>query len=423
MLAKAGNRAKSHRPALLLQLVYWALVIVTFVILAYGIFTRLLNPSEDISRKIDVTRMALTVAAGFGGLVALVVAYRKQRDAEEGRFVERFGAAAEQLGHIDVAVRMAGVYAMAGIADRTKNKDQQQQCIDVLCGYLRLPYKPDEVEDHQILKIVRSPEHEGDHTSREIHYQYRQNDREVRLTIIRTITRHLQKSSPQSWSERDFDFTGAVFDGGDFSGAVFSGGTVSFDSAVFSDERVSFNEAVFSGRVVSFRNAVFSGQKVSFRWAKFFDVFVNFSGAKFSGEGVSFGRVRFDSKSQLSFKKAVFSHGKVDFFRTYFACKGVDFSEVVFSGGEVSLIRSTFSGGSVSFTSASFLGGCVNLGKPNLSGGLDLSGKANFSDTTLVDFSRPVAWVLPPIVPWADGESPPGVKPDLWPPRVAQSTQ
>jgi hypothetical protein len=34
----------------------------------------------------------LTVVAGVGGAVALVVAYRRQRDLEQGRFVERFGA-------------------------------------------------------------------------------------------------------------------------------------------------------------------------------------------------------------------------------------------------------------------------------------------------------------------------------------------
>jgi hypothetical protein len=41
---------------------------------------------------IEVLRTALTVVAGVGGAVALVVAYRRQRDLEQGRFVERFGA-------------------------------------------------------------------------------------------------------------------------------------------------------------------------------------------------------------------------------------------------------------------------------------------------------------------------------------------
>jgi hypothetical protein len=66
------------------------------------------------------------------------VAYRRQRDIEQGRFVERFGAAAAQLGDHDVAVRIAGVYAMAGVADESTGV-RRQQCIDVLCVYLTPP--------------------------------------------------------------------------------------------------------------------------------------------------------------------------------------------------------------------------------------------------------------------------------------------
>jgi hypothetical protein len=52
---------------------------------------------------------------------------------------ERFATAAGQLGSDKPpAVRLAGVYAMAGLADDwTENR---QTCVDVLCGYLRLPY-------------------------------------------------------------------------------------------------------------------------------------------------------------------------------------------------------------------------------------------------------------------------------------------
>ncbi|PPJ36556.1 hypothetical protein C5E45_19225 [Nocardia nova] len=64
----------------------------------------------------DATKRALTVVGGVGGVVALVIAYRRQRDVEQGRFVERFGAAAAQFGATDVAVRIAGIYAMAGVA-------------------------------------------------------------------------------------------------------------------------------------------------------------------------------------------------------------------------------------------------------------------------------------------------------------------
>jgi hypothetical protein len=42
------------------------------------------------------------------------------------------------------------------------------------------------------------------------------------------IAAHLNGTAPVSWCGLNFDFAGAVFDGGDFSGAKFSGGTVDF---------------------------------------------------------------------------------------------------------------------------------------------------------------------------------------------------
>ncbi len=55
---------------------------------------QLITTNHAAAQPIDVTKLSLTVVAGVGGIVALVVAYRRQRDIEQGRFVERFGAAA-----------------------------------------------------------------------------------------------------------------------------------------------------------------------------------------------------------------------------------------------------------------------------------------------------------------------------------------
>ena len=55
---------------------------------------------------------------------------------------ERFATAAEQLGDDKPpTVRLAGVYAMAGLADDWP--ENRQTCVDVLCGYLRMPYESD----------------------------------------------------------------------------------------------------------------------------------------------------------------------------------------------------------------------------------------------------------------------------------------
>jgi hypothetical protein len=144
---------------------------------AYGFLHRIMPASEDKAAPIDITRVSLTVVAGVGGVVALVIAYRRQRDIEQSRFVERFGAAASQLGATDVAVRIAGVYAMASAADESDGL-RRQQCIDVLCGYLRLPYDPDHGSSARTKLVTTVPRVDGGET--EEHIEYRQNDREVR---------------------------------------------------------------------------------------------------------------------------------------------------------------------------------------------------------------------------------------------------
>jgi hypothetical protein len=143
---------------------------------------------------------------------------------------ERFATAADMMGtDKPPPVRLAGVYAMAGLADDWK--DNRQTCIDVLCGYLRIPYAPDPGDKEGRLLFLA--------------------DREVRHTVIRVITAHLRKGATFSWPRMDFDFTGVVFDGGDFSGAVFSGG-VAFGDAQFSGGDVDFSDAQYSGGEVDF---------------------------------------------------------------------------------------------------------------------------------------------------------------------------
>jgi hypothetical protein len=83
-----------------------------------------------------------------------------------------------------------------------------------------------------------------------------QASREVRHTVIRVITAHLNGTAPVSWCGLNFDFAGAVFDGGDFSGAKFSDGTVNFSNAGFSGGTVNFGYAGFSGGPVDFSSAL-----------------------------------------------------------------------------------------------------------------------------------------------------------------------
>ncbi len=186
---------------------------------------------------------------------------------------ERFDTVAEQLGSDKPpAVRLAAVYAMAGLADDWQ--DHRQMCVDVLCAYLRMPYEPGPGDDAPVEKRLAF-----------------QASREVRHTVIRVITAHLNGTAPVSWCGLNFDFAGAVFDGGDFRGAKFSGGTVGFGYAEFSGGTVSFSRAEFSSETVDFAGAEFPGGTVDFSDAEFPGGEVGFAGAKFSGGTVDFSRV------------------------------------------------------------------------------------------------------------------------------------
>ena len=206
---------------------------------------------------VSVFQLVFATVAGAGALVALIVAYRRQKIAEADSvhdrtrvFNERFTAIAAQLGDAQPAVRLAGVHAMTGLADDWKQN--RQTCVDVLCAYLRLPYDPDP----------------GDDAPPDERTSYRAN-REVRHTIIRLIGTHLRPEAAVSWQGLNFDFTGVVFDGGDFTKARFSSGIVLFKDVVFSGGRVSFDGARFSGSQVTFDGAEFSGGRVSFEEAVF----------------------------------------------------------------------------------------------------------------------------------------------------------
>lgn len=289
-----------------------------------------------LTNLFDLLKLAFAVVAGIGGVVALVVAYRRQQVAEDANriaqkkneldhaadlrateehqrgaerlFHERFQKASEQLGHDAAAVRLAGVYAMASLADDWA--DHRQTCIDVLCAYLRMHFNPDPPDDPDHLATWHG-------------------ERQVRQTVVRVITAHLRDSAPTSWQGHDLDFTGAVFaDGDSFSDTCFAGGNIRFSLARFHGGRVTFNRAKFTGGTVIFNDAQFNDGTVSFFRAQFTGGTIYFLGAQFAGSKV-------------------------------------DFNEARFAGGAAYFMTARFTGGSVNFQSAEFTGGLINFLAPD----------------------------------------------------------
>lgn len=393
-----SNDGNSSQMSLFRAVVTVALVAILVAIAAGGATAWIGTQFGDLNPAGigDAFRVGYTAAAAVGAAGTLVVAYRRQQLLEEDRpgqratqraLHERYQDATAQLGHDNPTIRLAGVYALAAVADDWLNidiTDQAQVCIDVLCAYQRTPAPDDALPGEQ----------------------------QVRQTITRVIAQHLQPDAQPSWGPLDFDFTGTTFTGvHDFSDAEFGGASVSFAKARFSGDQVSFAWARFSGSEVSFNGATFSAGWVSFEGATFSAGRVSFNRAEFSGVGVvRFGGATF-SGGRVSFDEATFKGGAL-FLGGTFSDGSVSFTYAKFDGGMVSFDGATLGGDAmVSFGGAEFNGGAVSFDGVSFSGG-----RARFADSPgvgggdrarrLREGSRIVRG------PWP---GPPAALPETWP--------
>jgi hypothetical protein len=133
--------------------------------------------SERSAEAAEKSARAAQQSVGLNRETAAGVARRAESDA----LAKRYQEAADQLGHEKAPVRLAGVYAMAKLADDWSS--ERQSCVNVLCAYLRMPW----------------PEPDG-----------AKADAEVRRSIATVMSDHLNASAPLSWSDITLDFSNAV---------------------------------------------------------------------------------------------------------------------------------------------------------------------------------------------------------------------
>ncbi|MFD5824173.1 hypothetical protein [Lentzea sp. NPDC060358] len=166
-------------------------------------------------RSADASQVAAQAAEASVKLnerVSTIAATRTEADS----LGKRYQDAANQLGHEKAVVRMAGVIAMAQLADDWPQ--QRQMCVDVLCGYLRMSRSAIVGND--------APEHA---------------EREVRATVLRLIAARTSRYRPSdesvvpSWSQCEFDLSGAVIYDLDWTGLTF-------------ERRVHLTGATFGGK-------------------------------------------------------------------------------------------------------------------------------------------------------------------------------
>ncbi|MFJ6674305.1 hypothetical protein ACIQMJ_24625 [Actinosynnema sp. NPDC091369] len=244
----------------------------------------------------DLVKTTVSAATLVAGAFALVYAYRKQRideatshRADAEHLSKRYQDAAAQLGHDRAPVRLAGVYAIGRLADDWP--ENRQMCVDLLCAYLRMPYRPSLENDDESL---------------------------VRKTIFDVIRQHLtDPADPDSWCDLDFDFSGGTYDKVNLYGSHFKK-EVDFSDAKFtglerrSDDRndgwfhfercyfgagASFFQTRFEGAVLFFDEAEFASGITHFGGASFTNFNLFFRKSEFSGGTTYFGHTEFTQAS------------------------------------------------------------------------------------------------------------------------------
>jgi hypothetical protein len=167
--------------------------------------------SSDRSSRAAVDAVAVNAETAAG------VARRAHADA----LATRYQDAAAQLGHAKSPVRLAGVYALARLADDWK--DDRQTCVDVLCAYLRMPWPDSAKEPTEYLAEAA-----------------------VRRAIALSINSRLLVDAAISWSNLSFDFSGAHLVGFELTEARFSG-YISFLRTTFGEGN-AFRRCIFDGK-------------------------------------------------------------------------------------------------------------------------------------------------------------------------------
>jgi uncharacterized protein YjbI with pentapeptide repeats len=320
---KMNSRTAQNKNADYLRPISWRWVaagVFVAAISAWAVTSWLLSiAGDDPGRKLDAIKTGLTVGAGAGGIIALLVATRRQwlqerthihdreiaratqYDATERRVTELYAKAAEQLGSEKAAVRLAGLYSLERLAQN--HEEYRQTIVSVLCAYLRMKITDDASAASSSLS---------------------EQEQQVRLTAQDILTRHLhydqEAESSEFWPGMSlvldgahlisFRLDGAKIDSASFADCIFQGGGRFFGTAF--EGPATFRGAVFSG-VTSFSECVFGGtarfsearfqEAVAFRRATFKEQAV-FVAVEF-GQSVTFASSRFDNLAKFTSVKFV----------------------------------------------------------------------------------------------------------------------
>jgi uncharacterized protein YjbI with pentapeptide repeats len=277
------------------------------------------TPGDIAKLQIDAIRTGLSAGAGTGGLLALLLAARRQwanevsanetiEDASDRRASELYNKAVEQIGGTVEAVRLGGLYSLERLA--RDYPVYRQPVVSMLCAYLR--------SDQSLPELGESMKPRRSRVAKPLQSGNRRpgrHNRESRTAALDILADHLRYRATEEsrakhyWPDMEIDLSG-----------------VDLDAASF--ERLAVRRAVFD-------RAVFHGL-ADFRWADFYDA--SFKDCEFH-DMATFARANF--RRDPRFDSARFRRG-ADF-------QGARFTQRAFFRGCIWYDECNFAG--ASFTS------------------------------------------------------------------------
>lgn len=213
----------------------------------------------------------------------------------------RYIAAIEQLSNDKTSIRLGGVYTLVGLVDEwladektipniEERRKEGQVIINNLCAYIRSPFLLAERTEQLDKPYAKDLQKDFDGDKEKFDSDKRsftqeksalEEERQIRLTIIKEMRERLSKNyiEEASWSVFDYDFSESLFFYPiDFTNSVFDASSTFF-AAKFT-RYANFLGAKFTENA-SFYKVEFTGY-ASF-WEARFSSGVNFSDARFAG--------------------------------------------------------------------------------------------------------------------------------------------
>lgn len=290
---------------------WWAILVIAIPVslIAAGAVSILLIfvDASDPKNRIELIKTGLTVGAGTGGVVALILAGRRQwsteHDANERRLTELYIKAVEQLGSDKSAVRHGALYALERVAQ--DNPAHRQTIIDVLCAYLRIPFQTPQ----QFIRLSRQGIHRpltykanrnasarptSSVVKNSVAHNESRQEQEVRMTAQSILAKHLDPGKDPKqpldsfWEGIDLDLNGATL--------------INFNMSNCAVRNAVFNNANFIGDT-SFTTSTFFGE--AWFCDTTFDKEAWFAGSNFT-KAAWFDRSKF---TNANFSSATFFNG------------------------------------------------------------------------------------------------------------------